>query len=96
MNIFEKILGFGAFFPVLGAMILFLGNSFIAETFGLWILFIPTVAGITTFISLFYVYRNESLNKPDYLWIISLAVLFVFIIPFFWYQKIYKKSSNDA
>ena len=93
MNTLEKTLGFGAFFSGVGVLLIILGNPYITEMFGLWIISVPVVAGITTFASLFYVYRNKTLSGNDLLWIVCLAIFFVFVIPFFWYQKIYKPNN---
>lgn len=88
MSFTVVLLGVGSGFTVAGFFAMLVAGAVLTESVGFGLLAVPVVGVVTTFISLFYVYRNQPLGWSGMVWVVALVLFWFVLLPVFWYFKV--------
>lgn len=88
MSLAVMLLGVGSGLTVAGFFAILVAGPVLTESVGFWLLAFPAVGVVTTFGSLFYVYRNQPLGWSGMVWVIAVSLFWFVLLPVFWYYKV--------
>lgn len=92
----KVILGAGSFITLASVLAMLAAGPTLTEKIGPGLLVFPTIGVVTTYGSLFYVYRNDHIGWSGAAWVFALALFWFVLLPVFWYLKVVRITPADS